>query len=69
MEKINEKKSKNRKVEKKSNFEKKNLKKKQKKKLGKKERGKALWITAVIHSAFGCGETVISPHPLVILVT
>jgi hypothetical protein len=27
-----------------------------------------LWITIVIHSAFGCGGTVISPHPLVICI-
>jgi hypothetical protein len=28
----------------------------------------ALWITVVIYSAFRCGETVISPHPLVICI-
>jgi len=51
----------------KSNFEKKNkTNKKKREKLEQKKRGKALWITVVIHSAFGCGETVISPHPLVI---
>ena len=25
---------------------------------------KTLWITVVIHSAFGCGGTVIPPHHL-----
>ena len=39
----------------------------QKKKVKKKKRN-ALWITVVIHSAFGSGETVISPHPLVICI-
>jgi hypothetical protein len=39
--------------------------KKYKKKSEKKKRN-ALWISVVIHSAFGCGETMISPHPLVI---
>jgi hypothetical protein len=33
------------------------------KKCKKKRKSKALWIT--IHSDFGCGETVISPHHLV----
>jgi hypothetical protein len=33
----------------------------------KKERN-ALWITVVIHSAFGCGETMISPHLLVLCI-
>jgi hypothetical protein len=56
-------------LKKKSNFEKQNLKKKKREKLGEKKREeKALWITVVIHSAFGCGETVISPHPLVICI-
>jgi hypothetical protein len=40
---------------------------KEKEKVKKKKRN-ALWITVVIHSAFGCGETVISPHPLVICI-
>ena len=53
------------KLKKKSNFEKKNiLKKKEKKqkkkekreKLTKKKEEKALWITVVIHSAFGVGK-------------
>jgi hypothetical protein len=30
----------------------------------KKRRRNALWITVVIHSAFGCGETMIPPHHL-----
>jgi hypothetical protein len=34
---------------------------KNKKEKVKKKRN-ALWITVVIHSAFACGETVISPH-------
>jgi hypothetical protein len=33
------------------------------KKCKKKRKSNALWIT--IHSDFGCGETVISPHHLV----
>jgi hypothetical protein len=38
-------------------------------KLGrKKKKRKALWITVVIHSGFGCGGTMISPHPLVICI-
>jgi hypothetical protein len=41
-------------------------KKEKREKLEQKKRGKALWITVVIHSAFGCWKTVISPHPLVI---
>jgi hypothetical protein len=40
---------------------KKNEKKRKKGKIRRKKKGKALWITVVIHSAFGCGETVISP--------
>ena len=28
----------------------------------KKKKWNALWITVVIHSAFGCGETMISLH-------
>ena len=40
---------------------------KEKEKVKKKKRN-ALWITVVIHSAFRCGETVISPHPLVICI-
>jgi hypothetical protein len=55
------------KLKKKSNFEKQNLKKRGEK-LGEKKEEKALWITVVIHSAFGCGETVISLHPLVICI-
>jgi len=31
----------------------------------KKKKRNAQWITVVIHSVFGCGETVISPHHLV----
>jgi len=42
------------------------LKKKVKKKEKVKKKRKASWITVVIHSAFGCGETMISPHPLVL---
>jgi hypothetical protein len=57
-EKINEKK---RKVGKKM----KNCKKEEEEKVKKRERN-APWITVVIHSAFGCEETVISPHLLVI---
>jgi len=34
----------------------------------KKRKKNALWITVVIHSAFGCGETVISPHHLVVCI-
>ena len=30
----------------------------------KKKKRKALWITVVIHSDFGCGGTVIPPHHL-----
>jgi hypothetical protein len=45
---------------------KKQKKKEKREKLAKKKKRKALWITVVIHSAFGCGGTVISPHPLVI---
>ena len=52
-------------------LEKKRRKKQKKKKVKKenekykKERKKnALWITVVIHSAFGCGGTVIPPHHL-----
>jgi len=56
------------KLKKKSNFEKQNLKKKGEKLGEKKREEKARWITVVIHSAFGCGETVISPHPLVICI-
>jgi hypothetical protein len=56
------------KLKKKSNFEKQNLKKKGEKLGEKKREEKALWITVVIHSAFGCGETVISLHPLVICI-
>ena len=40
---------------------------KEKEKVKKKKRN-ALWITVVIHSAFGCGETVISPHHLVVCI-
>ena len=47
---------------------KKKKKKKKEKSQQKKRKRKALWITIVIHSAFGCGETVISPHPLVICI-
>jgi hypothetical protein len=47
---------KNRKVEKKNE--------KRKKKDRKKKKRKALWITVVIHSAFGCGGTVIPPYHL-----
>ena len=35
-------------------------------KKSEKKKRNALWISVVIHSAFGCGETMISPHPLVI---
>jgi hypothetical protein len=31
----------------------------------KKKKRNAQWITVVIYSVFGCGETVISPHHLV----
>jgi len=40
---------------------------KNKRKCEKRER-KEMWITIVIHSAFGYGETVISPHPLVLCI-
>jgi hypothetical protein len=40
---------------------------KEKEKVKKRKRN-ALWITVVIHSAFGCGETVISPHHLVVCI-
>jgi hypothetical protein len=43
----------------------KNCKKEEEEKVKKRERN-APWITVVIHSAFGCEETVISPHLLVI---
>jgi len=56
------------KLKKKSNFKKKEKKEKRKKLAKKKKKRKAMWITIVIHSAFGCGETVISPHPLVICI-
>jgi hypothetical protein len=39
----------------------KKTKKKRKKGKVRKKKGKALWITVVIHSVFGRGETVISP--------
>jgi hypothetical protein len=55
---------KERKKEKKGKVGKQNAKKKSK----KKKKRNALWITVVIHSAFGSGETVISPHPLVICI-
>jgi len=63
-EKINEKKEKIGKLKKKVI-----LKKKQKKeeKLAKKKRKKHYGLL-LIHSAFGFGETVISPHPLVICI-
>jgi len=51
-EKINEKKRKIRKVEKKNNFEKKNKKKRKKK--GEEE---SLWITVVIHSEMCVGNS------------
>ena len=38
------------------------------KKKGEKRERKALWITIVIHSVFRCGETMISPHPLVLCI-
>jgi len=38
------------------------------KKKGEKRERKALWITIVIHSVFRCGETVISPHSLVLCI-
>ena len=41
---------------------------KKKRKSKKKRKRNALWITVVIHSAFGCGGTMISPHPLVICI-
>jgi len=44
------------------------IEKLKKKKILKKKKEKALWITVVIHSAFGCGETVISPHLSVICI-
>jgi len=33
-----------------------------------KKKWNALWIIVVIHVAFGCEETVVSPHPLVICI-
>jgi hypothetical protein len=59
------KKRKNRKVEKKSNFEKKT---KKRGKVSKKKKRKKHYGLLLIHSAFGFGETVISPHPLVICI-
>ena len=64
------------KLKNKSNFEKKifwkrkkkNKKKEKREKLTKKKEEKALWITVVIHSAFGCGETVISPQPISMMI-
>jgi hypothetical protein len=56
----------------KNNFGKKRKKTEKKEKKGKvskkKKKRKALWITVVIHSAFGCERTVISAHPLVICI-
>jgi len=37
---------------------------KNEKKAKKEKKRNALWITVVIHSDFGCGETVISRHHL-----
>jgi hypothetical protein len=34
----------------------------------KKKKRNALRITVVIHNAFGCGETMISPHAFVICI-
>jgi nicotinamide riboside transporter PnuC len=42
----------------------KKTKKRERESLKKKKRN-AQWITVVIHSVFGCGEIVISPHHLV----
>jgi hypothetical protein len=56
-------------LRKKSNFgkkKKKKMKKKGKLKKNTKYKNKkrnALWITVVIHGAFGCGETMIPPTP------
>jgi len=47
---------------------KKTKKKEKREKLTKKKEEKALWITVVIHSAFGCGETVISPQPISMMI-
>jgi hypothetical protein len=44
------------------------LKKKREKKEKLAKNKKVLWITVVIHSAFGFGETVIFPHPLIICI-
>jgi cytoskeletal protein RodZ len=56
------------KLKKKSNSEKKNSEKKSKNQQKKKKKEKALWITVVIHSVFGCGGTVISLFNSVIIV-
>jgi hypothetical protein len=49
-------------------LEKKRKKGKVGKKKCKKKKRNAQRITVVIHNAFGCGETMISPHPLVICI-
>jgi hypothetical protein len=46
---------------------KKREKKWKKKKTWKKKRN-AMWINVVIHNAFGCAETVISPHHLIVCI-
>jgi len=56
---------KKRKKRKKGKVEKK--REKVKKKNVKKKRN-AMWITVVIHNAFGCAETVISPHHLIVCI-
>jgi hypothetical protein len=40
------------------------MQKYRKKKEKVKKKRNALWITVVIHGAFGCGETMISQHLL-----
>jgi hypothetical protein len=44
------------------------LEKKINEKKSEKKKRNALWITVVIHSAFGCGEAVISSHLLVLCI-
>jgi hypothetical protein len=66
--KINEKKKRKKgKLEKKKKESWKKNEKLQKKNVKKEERN-ARWITVVIHSAFGCRETMISPHLLVLCI-
>jgi uncharacterized membrane protein len=65
--KINEKKREKKESWKKKKESWKKNEKLQKKNVKKEERN-ARWITVVIHSAFGCRETMISPHLLVLCI-